>query len=133
MTEEATVPEQQPVPDKAVRALVPWVTGRCGTCAGTGVSLRSNLDCTPCDATGLDPRFGSELARRAAEEVAPFIRAPLEAENARLREREASLVDEIVGALRRRYAELEAAHGPPNTSVEPAHEFVRRTFGADRA
>jgi hypothetical protein len=68
------VPEQQPVPDEALIAA---------------------LDTAMADSAL--PRYGQHRAavqeryRRVLEAAAPFIRAPLEAENARLRERIALL------------------------------------------
>lgn len=38
---------------------------RCKACGGTGVSIRSNLDCTACDAVGI-PRNAVDHARREA-------------------------------------------------------------------
>jgi hypothetical protein len=86
---EATVPEQQTIPDEAVQALTRFLQAEW---AGPYMARASNFTREEVLAGALaaaDAEAGSEaeaVTRRGLMTVAPFIRAPLEAENARLRE-----------------------------------------------
>jgi hypothetical protein len=80
-----TVPEQQPVPDEAVRALMRfWIDQFNAERYIGGPSTSPMVEPDELDID--DPPDGTEdMARHEVAVVAPFIRAPLEAENARLR------------------------------------------------
>lgn len=53
----------------------PRIDIRCGQCAGTGSDLRSNLDCTPCKATGYVMRWQPWRERQARELAAEVLAA----------------------------------------------------------
>lgn len=57
------------------------LTTRCKMCAGTGVSLRSALDCTPCDGSGIRPDL-REQEDAAIERVVAALRDELLSEDA---------------------------------------------------
>lgn len=50
---------------RVAEALAPYLSARCSMCAGTGADIRSNLDCSGCNATGIRREF-ERFAREAA-------------------------------------------------------------------
>lgn len=52
--------------ERVAEALAPYLTARCGECAGGGFSLVSNLDCRSCGGTGYSRRAAREIGLDAA-------------------------------------------------------------------
>lgn len=52
--------------ERVAAALAPYLTIRCAECAGSGASLRSNLDCGSCGGTGYSTRGARDTGRDAA-------------------------------------------------------------------
>lgn len=123
------MPEQQPVADEAVQAAQTLLRRRVGY----------NEFCNRAEADAAD----MALLGPVVEAAAPFIRAPLEAENTRLREAlatvRADLVNEIVEALRSEtewFALLDGSQDKRDgyaLGFYEAADFLLRTFGGDRA